>query len=134
MGTVMTSLRHLAAGAALALVLGAGAPASAATAPPAKVTFHTALTPEYYGSGEYDGTLNLNIGADGIVNGYYREEDTGKFRQVTGGISGDRIWLDLGYDGPHLNGTYKDGKIVAYTPIIGPQPYKFTATPEATQL
>jgi hypothetical protein len=137
-------IRTLAAAAALAL--GAVAPAVAATTLPplpAHVTFGTELTPAYFGAGAYVGTLNLNIGKDGAISGYYRPSDSGMFRTVTGGLSGDQIWLDLGYGGPHITGTLRDGKIVGYTPYMqavsdfdGPsgQPYKFTATPETKQL
>jgi hypothetical protein len=140
----MNMLRTLAATAAL--TLGALAPAAAATNLPdlpAHITFSTAITPAYFGGGEYAGTLNLTIAKDGSLSGIYRPEDTGMFRTVTGGLDGDRVWLDLGYDGPHITGTLRDGKIVGTTPYFlhsdgfdgpGSQPYNFTATPEAKRL
>jgi len=137
-------LRTLAAAAAL--TLGAAAPAFATTALPdlpAHITFSTAITPAYFGGGEYAGTLNLTIGKDGSLSGLYRAEDSGSFRTVTGGLDGDQIWLDLGYNGPHIVGTFRDGKILGSTRYYvntqdfagsGGQPYNFTATPEAKRL
>jgi hypothetical protein len=128
-------LRTLAAAAAL--TLGTVAPGFAATnlpPLPAHVTYGTALEPVYFGSGEYAGTLNLSIGKDGVLSGYYRFDDVGTLRQVTGGLEGDHVWLDLGPDGPHIIGTFTDGKIVGYTTYEGHQPYRFTATPEASHL
>jgi hypothetical protein len=137
----MFMLRTLAAAAALTLgsfaLASGGAPASAATnlpPLPARVTYSTALEPVYFGSGEYAGTLNLNIGKDGVLSGYFRYDDVGTLRQVTGGLEGDHVWLDLGPDGPHIIGTFTDGKIVGYTTYEGHQPYRFTATPEAQHI
>jgi hypothetical protein len=124
--------------AVAAITLAAVLPASAATnlpPLPAHITYSTALVPAYYGSGEYAGTLNLDIGKDGALNGYYRFADSGTFQAVTGGLDGDRIWLDLGSAGLHVTGTLTDGKIVGYTNFMGhQQPYRFTATPEAPHL
>lgn len=141
MGNTMSMLRTIAAAAALTLgglALASGfAPASAATnlpPLPARVTYETALEPVYFGSGDYAGTLNLNIGKDGVLSGFFRFDDVGTLRPVTGGLDGDHVWLDLGPDGPHIIGTFTDGKIAGYTTYEGHQPYRFTATPEATHL
>jgi len=141
MGNTMTMVRTIAAVAALILAglapAASLAPASAATnlpPLPARVTYETALEPVYFGTGDYAGTLNLNIGKDGVVSGFYRFEDVGTLRLVTGGLEGDHVWLDLGPDGPHIIGTFTDGKITGYTTYEGHQPYRFTATPEAARL
>jgi hypothetical protein len=123
----MSSLRMLAAAAAL--TLGCAVPVLAQNVAPTHVTLHTALSPEYVGAGAFGGTLNLDIFGDGIVTGFYRADDTVTLRQVTGGLSGDRIWIDLGFDRGYISGTYRDGKIDAYTGLLGIQPYRFTAVP-----
>ncbi len=121
--------------ATLTLAVGAGfAPASAVTHAgpvtlPESITLDTALTPQYYGAGEYDGVLHLTIEPDGAINGWYREADVGRIRTVIGGLDGNKIWLDLGTgNSVDLNGTFDGGKITAST-YLGDQLYTFTATP-----
>jgi hypothetical protein len=102
------------------------------------LTFDTSLVQvEPNGAGESDGTLRVRISPDGIVQGYYRPVDSGAFREVTGGVNGDQIWLDIGDNGTiHIEGTYQNGKIVGYTLSEAPQfgtpgllrQYKFQAT------
>jgi ABC-type transport system substrate-binding protein len=136
----MSMLRTIAAAAALTLAGLAAAslvPASAGTnlpPLPARVTYETALEPVYFGTGDYAGTLNLNIAKDGVLSGFYRFDDVGTLREVTGGLEGDHVWLDLGPGGPHIFGKFTDGKITGYTTYEGHQPYRFTATPEAAHL
>jgi hypothetical protein len=93
------------------------------------VTFDTALAPQYYGAGEYDGVMHLTISPDGTVSGWYRSVDVGTIRTVVGGLDGTKLWLDLGgrslFD---IQGTYENGKIVAST-FSGDELYTFTATP-----
>jgi hypothetical protein len=65
--------------------------------------------------GEYDGTMQLNISSDGIVQGFYRP-DNGRFVAVTGGVTETTFWLDIGSmsSNPlHFTGTFKDGHIDA---------------------
>jgi hypothetical protein len=131
-------MKHLIALAAVLALAGplASAPASAVTAPgPAStqsVTFDTALAPQYFGAGEYDGVLQLSISPDGSVNGWYRPVDAGMLRTVIGGLDGDRLWLSLGFGSPtpySIYATYDAGKIVGST-YFGNQVYTFTATPK----
>jgi len=128
---------------ALALLLGATmiAPALAITTMPAgRMTFEAVLQPER-GGGGYDGTLNLWAGKGGLLNGYFRLEGGGESRPVQGAIEGGHIWLDLGQSPSlHVEGTYKDGTIVGYTPdtfhAVGGslQAYRFTAKIEPAAL
>jgi hypothetical protein len=79
-------------------------------------------------AGAYEGTLYLNISKDGIVQGTYREADASGLRDVTGGLDGDKIWLQIGNrGGMHITGTYIDGVIVGYT--YRGQSFKFVARP-----
>jgi len=118
------------AGALAALLFSLATPlaSTAMTTGDRSVTFDTALAPQYYGAGEYDGVLHLTIASDGAIMGYYRDGDTADVRTVFGGITGDRIWLDLGRGGPPITGTYDGGKIVGYTYLEG-QTFVFTAKP-----
>jgi hypothetical protein len=92
------------------------------------------------GAGALEGALQLRISPDGIVEGTYRPVDSGSLRNVTGGLTGNQIWLDIGDNGViHIEGTYQNGKIVGYTyldaPHFGsdrPREYKFEATPAST--
>lgn len=66
--------------------------------------------------GEFDGSLQLRISSDGIVSGYYRPNDNARFVSVTGGLTGDRLWLEIGSmstRGWRFSGTLKDGELVA---------------------
>jgi hypothetical protein len=97
------------------------------------VTFDTAITPQYYGAGAYEGVLYLTFEPGGIVNGWYRPVDVGQPRNVIGGLTGDKLWLDLGETGLHdVQSTYENGKIVGATYIVN-QPYSFVATPTKKQ-
>lgn len=144
---------------ALAFALG---PCSAAAAPSQQnagerhLTFTTKLTPATgLGTGHLDGSLTLTIGADGIVNGTYRDWDEGIPRTIKGGSHDQEIWFDiaglqrrglvgrvnsmqastgprtirgLGQQMLHVAGTFKDGKIVGSTQV-GDETYTFQATP-----
>jgi hypothetical protein len=83
--------------------------------------------------GEYDGTMQLNISADGIVQGFYRP-DNGRFVAVTGGISDSTFWLDIGSmnNNPlHFTGTFKDGHIDADA-FLRDENYVLTSQPKTT--
>ena len=122
-------------GAATLVVFLGSAPALAVTSSGNQshsVTFTTALAPQYYGAGEFDGVLHLTFGPHGIVSGWYRSVDVGVPRSVVGGLDGDKLWLDLGRDGLHdIQTTYENGKIVGGT-YLGNQVYSFVATPTTT--
>jgi hypothetical protein len=108
-------------------------PVAAATSDTRTVTFDTAITPQYYGAGAYEGVLHLTFGPHGYVNGWYRPVDVGQPRDVIGGLDGDKLWLDLGEAGFHdIQSTYANGKIVGAT-YVGNQPYAFVATPTTRQ-
>lgn len=73
--------------------------------------------------GEFAGSLSLRVSADGIVSGYYRPEGNGRFISVTGGVSGTRLWLEIGAFAARptrFSGTFSQGKIEAYsnTPFL----------------
>ncbi len=97
------------------------------------LTFATHFVPESpAGAGGYDGTLKLRIDPSGIIDGIYRPNGSGPFVQVSGGLSGDRIWLDLGNGrGGRITGRYRNGWIVGGTFVHG-RPWDFSATPVTT--
>lgn len=86
------------------------------------------------GVGEYDGALQLTIGRDGIVNGYYRPND-GRFVAVTGGLQGDRLWLQIGAfaaEPLEFTGTLKGGTIEADA-FVDDRSLRLEATPTISQ-
>lgn len=116
-------------------VIGSSTTRAVVAAPPdpRTVTFDTAFTPDYYGSGAYEGVLHLTFQPGGIVNGWYRPVDVGQPRNVTGGLDGNKLWLDLGESGLHdIQSTYENGKIVGSTYLVN-QTYTFVATPTTKQ-
>jgi hypothetical protein len=79
-------------------------------------------------AGEYDGRLALTIYPNGIVQGNYFPSDGG-VRNVTGGLTGTSIWLDIGWLGQlHLTGTFKNGVLETVAAIPGPDTYTFEST------
>ncbi len=115
--------------AALALPVSSQA-ATTTSAAPQHYVFETRTTESYH-AGEYDGTLRLTIYPSGIASGSFQLSDGG-IREVTGGVSGTHIWLDIGgtMHRVHLDGTFKDGVIDATENIPGPDIYTFHATVE----
>src|SRR5580698_3348576 len=107
----MTKLIRTAA-AALAFAGCATLPmAAVATDQPVTNSYTTALTPQF-GVGAYQGVLTLHTYPGGVVNGLYRSLDDGSFVDVTGGRSGNDIWLNIGGDSRmHVDGKIKDGQI-----------------------
>jgi len=136
----LRSLRLLAATASLAglgtLVLPgtAGAAVASASSDATLTTgthdFTTTLSPLWVGGGSYVGVLELRVAKDGSISGFFRNNDVGGFHQITGGISGSDVWLDLGTinGGRPFNGTYRDGQIHGGIYADG-QPYEFLAAP-----
>lgn len=113
----------------LGLTLGLCAPALAITngvgTEPTHLIYNTRLIPQY-SAGEYDGTLRLTINPNGIVSGTYIPSNGGP-RIVSGGVKGDNIWLDFGFNGRmHVEGTIRNGHIVGYT-TRGTQSWTFVA-------
>jgi hypothetical protein len=82
------------------------------------------------GVGSWDGSLQLNVSDDGIVNGYYRPND-GPFVPVTGGVeTNGQFWLEIGdaiRGADTYSGTFKDGQIDAYLNRRG-NTYQLTTT------
>jgi len=121
---------------ALALGLAAAGSSAAAAAEtglaPGTYTYATTLTPQFYGAGAYEGVLRLTVANDGGIFGYFRYDDAGTVRSVVGGVTGNRIWLDLGgnVSTVPINGTVENGKILGGL-YDGRQPFEFVATPDA---
>ena len=113
----------------------AGAPAisQAATTQPATAlhsTYQTTLEPISGLGAPWLGSLQIAFNPDGIIQGYYRPaDDTIAFIPVTGGRSGNNVWLDIGRDGRlHVQGQLKNGTITgtAFDEATN-QGYDFTA-------
>jgi hypothetical protein len=124
----MTSkIRSAAAAAALLGALALPASALAATTTAAQTqsyTIPTKLTDRYH-AGEYDGLLRIRISPDGIVQGTYQPSDGG-ILNVSGGLDGKNIWLDLGgFHSLHVTGTFENGVLKTTAAIPGPDLYEF---------
>lgn len=114
-----THLRTAAATAGLLAMLSVPAAAWADASAPQHYQLKTCEVIERQ-AGEFDGILALTIYPGGIVQGTYSLADQGGFRGVSGGLKGDRIWLDIG-GGMHamqVSGTFRDG--VLDTIVIRP--------------
>ncbi len=130
-----TTIRNAAAAAsllaALALPLTAQA-ATTTTAQPQHYTLQTRTFDEYH-AGENDGSLALTVYPNGIIQGTYRDLDSGGFKQVTGGLGrGDRVWLDVGngVNPVHLTGTFRNGKLeTTVADVPGPDRVMFESVP-----
>jgi hypothetical protein len=124
----------LASAFGLLISLGAAASAESTNGPglaAGTYYFDTYLTPEYFGAGSYEGVLRLDVAAGGTISGIFRNVDSGGFRTVTGGETGNDLWLDLGgVDSRPLNLHVENGKLVGgiYT---ASQPFSFVASPQA---
>jgi hypothetical protein len=125
--------------ALIAFLAGAGVatpfPAMAAVQHTGSFTFATTLTDVRDNvPGAYEGILNLHISQDGIIQGTYRSLDEGTDRPVTGGLTGTKVWLEIGdFDSMHIDGTFAGGKITGYTQLPGYLQYEFDATPVQRQ-
>ena len=86
-------------------------------------------------AGEYTGRMTLRFYANGTVSGTYRDEFAGNIKTVSGGLSGNKLWLSFGMKGKHqFNGTVeKDGTVKGtLTNWNGPNVYAFSAVPSAS--
>jgi hypothetical protein len=84
-------------------------------------------------AGEYDGRLRLRITPDGIVSGTFLTSE-GKLTGVSGGLSGTKIWLQLGDRGPIgriFEGTLVDGKLTASASGHGLHSWTLEGTPSS---
>jgi hypothetical protein len=63
-------------------------------------------------AGEFDGRLRLSVAPDGIVSGNFMNTQ-GEVAGVSGGLSGTKIWLQIGNGvrGQIFTGTFADGKL-----------------------
>jgi hypothetical protein len=113
-----------------AFLLTAMMSAAAFAAPSLKtLSFATHFVPDTpAGAVGYDGTLNLRIDAEGIVEGTYRPNGSGPFVPVVGGLEHNQIWLDFGDRGWRIYGVLRKGSIVAGTFRDG-KLWDFTAIP-----
>ena len=85
--------------------------------------------------GIVDGILALTIYPGGIVQGTYSLADQGGFRGVSGGLKGDRIWLDIG-GGMHamqVSGTFRDGVLDTVVIEAGPDIVHFRSVAPASR-
>jgi hypothetical protein len=125
-------MRMLLSLAAAALVL---MPFTAHAATTVKtVKYHTSYqqTQPTQSAGQYVGRMTLHFYSSGIVNGTYRDEYQGGFRSVSGGLSGNKLWLSFGARGRHqFNGTIGKGGVISgsLTNWRGPNVYTFKAVP-----
>ncbi len=120
----------IAGGPALALPARADLPAAADTLAPGTHDFTTTFSPTRVGGGSFVGVLRVQVAKDGSISGFFRNTSAGEFHQITGGVRGSQVWLDLGTigDGRPFNATYHDGKIEGGVFANG-QPYAFLAAP-----
>jgi len=128
------SIRLAAALLAFGFAAAPAVPALAAvTVRDAQGVAHLNLDTEFIpqlGAGYYGGSLQLTITPDGIVNGLFRPDDGSSFHTVTGGLNGDQIWFDIGFQGGvHVTGILNGDHIVGGT-YIGNHLYDFKATPK----
>jgi hypothetical protein len=120
-GTMKSAISAVSA-ALVAVLLGAPCAAGAAAAE-RSYQLQTRIVEKTPGVGEFDGSLQLRVSPAGIVSGYYRPDDNPRFVPVTGGISGDRFWIEIGTFAAHplqFSGTFSGGKIDAASnqPIV----------------
>jgi hypothetical protein len=66
--------------------------------------------------GQYNGRMRIYIRPDGVIGGTFMTTD-GQLSQIVGGLSGTKIWLQIGNSTPGLQktyqGTFVDGKLLA---------------------
>lgn len=88
---------------------------------------------ELYGSpAPFSGTLDLKVNPGGIVSGYYFEADGAMYVPVVGGLTGDRIWLDIGRSGSmHVEGQVEPRGVITGTAFDKASgEFKFVAQPK----
>ena len=85
-------------------------------------------------AGEYDGRMRLRISPDGIVQGSFMNTQ-GQVSDVTGGLDGTKIWLQIGNSSrigrSYYSGTLVDGQIKAAAPQTSLHRWILEAKPAA---
>ena len=102
--------------AAGAVVLATAPNAALAAGGDRSYNLNTRIVEQAPSVGEYDGSLRLHVSADGIVSGFYRPDADARFIPVTGGLSGNRLWLEIGIFARRpvrFSGTFAGGHIDA---------------------
>jgi hypothetical protein len=95
-------------------------------------TFATTFVSVDHPRGALEGSLNLTVGRDGTILGYYRAAGSANLLDVTGGVDGRNVYIDIpGFS--HITGQVGSGGIVGYTYFAG-EMQRFTAKPEAGQI
>jgi len=133
-GAAMTPFfRSSVAFAALAVgLMGATTVSSSTTERDGPIVFDTSfVTAITKTAGAYVGEMRLSIARDGTVTGVYRPID-GSFTDVTGGVDGTSIHLDIqGAGRVHITGSYRGGVIDGSSWSSG-QLLDFTARPRTS--
>jgi hypothetical protein len=126
--------RALALGAAVAAVAAPAFASAAVTQAAHNTVYYDATFQRVFGDPyPWQGTFQLQESSSGIINGYYRPYPDGNFIPVTGGRSGDSIWLTIGMNGrTQINGVLKDGKITGAAIDGRGVEYSFVATATAS--
>jgi hypothetical protein len=125
--------RALAALAVLTLAAAiAPLPARAAAGPTLSYDLVTRET-DAVSAGEYDGRMRLRISSDGIVSGTFMNTE-GQVTDVTGGMTGTKIWIQIGNSSRigqrnYFNGTFIDGKLTGQAPTTGRHIWSIEGTP-----
>ena len=127
----------IAAAAALALAVPAVAFAQPSSG---QVTYKIAMeeTTPMSLPGNYQGTLKLTVGSDGIVQGWYFPDDTAPAISVTGSEKKGEYWLTFGEGNFQIDASAQsDGKLVGSAERVlpptstFPRTFSFEATPES---
>jgi hypothetical protein len=113
MNTKFVRTAALALAAALAAAPAISHAATTQAGAPVKMSYTTTLEPITGLGAPWTGSLDLTFNPDGIIQGWYHPADNlMAFIPVTGGRSGDKVWLDIGTNGRlHVDGRLKNGVI-----------------------
>lgn len=83
-------------------------------------------------AGEYQSRMRIQISPDGIVSGTSMNSD-GQVLNVIGGLTGTKIWLQIGDRGAYrqntFQGTFVDGKLEATAQGHGLHTWTLEGTP-----
>lgn len=122
--------------ALLGLLIITALPAVAVTTspapPPVTHKYAITMTALYRASGPLSGALTLRMYDNGIIQGTFSTPDGPQFIPVTGGITGNNVWLDIGMQGRiHVDARLqRNGRIVGSAIARDLTQYSFVAQPE----